>query len=150
MKKLFKSNLDEMKEKKIKTYESRNLWVLTWALLIVIIYQSVMGKDFDAIKGEVIVLLLSCVYMMYYSMKLNVWSSFFKPSLKSNLLLSLIGGFVGGVIAILRILLAGHEIILQYFLIPCATTFILTFALLSFTSFFFIKKEKELENSNDE
>lgn len=150
MKKLFINKLDEMQEQKLTKIEAKNFWVLYWLLFASIIIQLIINPNFKSILPEFILLLISSAYLVFSCLKVNVWSRSFKPSLKSNILLSCLGGFIATIIQILSIYIQHGIFAPQYQIFTFILTFALSFTLLSIASKFFNKKENIIENIEED
>ncbi len=149
MKKLFVNKLDEMQEQKLVKAEAKNFWFLYWLLFASIIIQLIINPNLKSILAEFVVLLASSIYCVFSSLKINIWSRSFKPSLKSNILLSCLSGFIATAITILNIYIQSGAFAPKYQIFTFILTFILSFTLLTITSKIFNKNEDKVENSNE-
>ncbi len=147
MKKLFKNNLDEMQEQKLKTVESKNFWILYTLLTISIFVQIILGSDFKVVLGELTVLGISAVSVSIGSMKNHVWGRSIKPSFKSNVILSLLGGFIAATVSSLAIYMQYNTFEIKLFEITFLSTFSLIFVILLIMLILYNKKEKEINNT---
>lgn len=98
------TKLDEMQEQKLLHIEHRAFWLTYGALLLVIFLELLFGgNDIRLVAGELAVFLLACLYILIYCLKEGIWSRHVQPSVKNNVLFSLLSGLGGGlVIAIIN------------------------------------------------
>lgn len=84
-----KSNLDEMQEMTWLRINHIGMWVALGALLIVILVEFFLGADRKQMLGEVIVVVILCIYLFVNYLRHGIWGKYLKPTLKSNLLISI-------------------------------------------------------------
>lgn len=102
MRKRTPSQLDEMQQAKLLKINSNGMNLCYIGLLAAILIQWLVKRDFSAIIGEVIVFYLLMFYITGASIYEGLWSSKVKPSIRSNLLISLIPAAAVGVLLVLR------------------------------------------------
>ena len=102
MRKRTPSQLDEMQQAKLLKINSNGMNLCYIGLLAAILIQWLVKRDFSAIIGEVIVFYLLMFYITDASIYEGLWSSKVKPSIRSNLLISLIPAAAVGVLLVLR------------------------------------------------
>ena len=102
MRKRTPSQLDEMQQAKLLKINSNGMNLCYIGLLAAILIQWLVKRDFSAIMGEVIVFYLLVFYITGASIYEGLWSSKVKPSIRSNLLISLIPAAAVGVLVVLR------------------------------------------------
>ena len=102
MRKRTPSQLDEMQQAKLLKINSNGMNLCYIGLLAAILIQWLVKRDFSAIIGEVIVFFLLVFYITGASIYEGLWSSKVKPSIRSNLLISLIPAAAVGVLLVLR------------------------------------------------
>ena len=102
MRKRTPSQLDEMQQAKLLKINSNGMNLCYIGLLAAILIQWLVKRDFSAIMGEVIVFYLLVFYITGASIYEGLWSSKVKPSIRSNLLISLIPAAAVGVLLVLR------------------------------------------------
>ena len=102
MRKRTPSQLDEMQQAKLLKINSNGMNLCYIGLLAAILIQWLMKRDFSAIIGEVNVYFLLMLYITGASTYEGLWSSKVKPSIRSNLLISLIPAAAVGVLLVLR------------------------------------------------
>ena len=102
MRKRTPSQLDEMQQAKLLKINSNGMNLCYIGLLAAILIQWLVKRDFSAIMGEVIVFYLLMFYITGASIYEGLWSSKVKPSIRSNLLISLIPAAAVGVLLVLR------------------------------------------------
>lgn len=143
-----KSNLDEMQEQKLLKIEHNGYWLAYAGLIAAILVQGVLGGSFREILGEILVLLVICLYMVWGCLKQGIWARRLNANWKTNFLGSLAAGLVMGVFYAVRcagsIENFGYLIIIG--LISAAFTFLLAFAALSACTWFYRKRREKLDN----
>ncbi len=148
--KKWKSNLDEMQEQELAKLESRTCWLAYWLLVAVILVQMLLSDSFESILGETVVLLILCIYLVVGCLRLGIWDRRMKASRKTNLLVSIIPGFVVGLVTVVRSLhnygYTNFVATAATFLLPFVFTYLLTFALLSLSTAIYRKRKEKLEN----
>ena len=102
MRKRTPSQLDEMQQAKLLKINSNGMNLCYIGLLAAILIQWLVKLDFSAIIGEVIVFYLLVFYITGASIYEGLWSSKVKPSIRSNLLISLIPAAAVGILLFLR------------------------------------------------
>ena len=102
MRKRTPSQLDEMQQAKLLKINSNGMNLCYIGLLAAILIQWLVKRDFSAIIGEVIVFFLLMLYVTGASIYEGLWSSKVKPSIRSNLLISLIPAAAVGLLLFLR------------------------------------------------
>jgi len=102
MRKRTPSQLDEMQQAKLLKINSNGMNLCYIGLLAAILIQWLVKRDFSAIIGEVIVFYLLMFYITGASIYEGLWSSKVKPSIRSNLLISLIPAAAVGILLVLR------------------------------------------------
>lgn len=94
-----KNQLDEMKEMELLKIESRGCWFAFWGLLVVMLVQQfAFGYGFQYFAGEWLLFMILAIYLVISCLKAGIWDRHLKPNLKTNALVSLIGGAVFGFI----------------------------------------------------
>ncbi len=91
-----KNNLDERQEQILLQVEHRGCWLAFWGLLIALMVQFVMGRDFTYMAGEWIVFMVLAVYLVGACAKRGIWDRHFKPDGKTNLIFSAVSAIVFG------------------------------------------------------
>lgn len=144
-----KTNLDEMQEQKLAQLESRTCWLAYWLLLAVILVQVILSSSIEAVLGELVVLLILCIYLVVGCLRLGIWDRRLKSNWKTNLLMSLIPGFAVGLVTLVHSLLAyGYTNFLATaftFLLPFVFTSILAFGALTLCNAIYRKRKEKLE-----
>ena len=148
------SNLDEMQEQKLLKIERNGAWFLFWALLAAMIIQMILGgKDvWRTIAAEWIVFMCFCVYIVIACIKNGIWDRKLKPTLKTNILVSLIAGGVCGLISFVSSYLNYDDllsaVITGIFLF--AGVFALSLAALAASTALYKKRLSKLESAADD
>ena len=146
------TKLDEMQEQKLLHIEHRAFWLTYGALLLVIFLELLFGgNDIRLVAGELAVFLLACLYILIYCLKEGIWSRHVQPSVKNNVLFSLLSGLGGGlVVAIINYYNYGY---LPAALLSFALCFVLCsiacLAMLFFTASIYKKRHAQLEDSDN-
>ena len=149
-----KNNLDERQEQIMLQIEHAGCWIAYWGLLISILVQEIVYRgDFHYIVGEWIVFFILCIYVLTGCIKNGLWDRHIKPTMKNNVIASLIGA---GVIFLFTFLM-----IIRNFpdkpvgavaagLISAAVVFVLCLIALSAAKRATEKKQEELEKEDPE
>lgn len=148
-----KNNLDEMQEKKLLNIEHNGMWLAFWGLLAVIVIQICVGADFKQYAGEWVIFMLLSIYTLICCIKNGIWDRHLKPNLKTNALLSLLGALAVSVIFGILFYRNNREIqLFQLIFISVGGvfTFLLSFAVLQLSSYFYKKRSEILEQEYDE
>ena len=152
MMKKYKSNLDEMQEKKLLEIEHNTYNLALISLIVAIFVQNIFyNGSFENTIGETIVLLIICLYSVFSSIKNGIWDRKFKPNFNTNIKLSLIAALVYG----------GYEFTITYhnyhslagsiaaFVFMVIFAFILTLGTLTVTSKIYKNKKAKLDELAD-
>lgn len=100
-----KNNLDERQEQIMLQIEHVGCWIAYWGLLISILVQEIIYRgDFRYIVGEWIVFFVLCIYVLTGCIKNGLWDRHIKPTMKNNILASLIAAGVIFVFTFLMII----------------------------------------------
>ena len=92
-----KNNLDERQELKLLKIEHNGCWFAFWGLLIAIVIQLVAGSmEVKNVIGEFVVFMSLAVYLVAGCLREGIWDRKLKPTLKTNLVISLIGAAASG------------------------------------------------------
>lgn len=90
-----KSNLDERQEQIMLQIEHVGCWIAYWGLLISILVQEIVYRgDFRYVLAEWIVFMVLCIYVLAGSIRNGLWDRHIKPTVKNNVIASLIAGGV--------------------------------------------------------
>lgn len=93
-----KNNLDEMQELKLLKIEHNGVWFSFWGLLAAISIQACLGATPIQLAGEWIVFMLLAFYMVIACIRAGIWDRRLKPTLKTNLIASIIAAAVCGLV----------------------------------------------------
>ena len=82
--------LDEMQDQKRLQIESRGLWIAYFGIALVILVQAALGGEnlWRNLAGELAVLFVVACYLLPNYIRHGIWSTRWKPTLKTNLLVS--------------------------------------------------------------
>lgn len=145
-----KTKLDEMQEKKLLKLEEAGFWMIFWLLFAAIIVQIVVDGNFKAVIGEIIVLLIASVYIAFSSLKNGVWSKNQTPTLKSNVLTSLIPAILLGVFQAVRAFVVLKKSVTADLLLKIAAVMVVAYlvclALLEVFQHIYNKQRNKLDN----
>ena len=147
-----KNNLDEMQEQKLLKIEHTGCWIAYWGLVISIIVQGIIGSELIGnIAGELCILFVLSIYLTVACIRNGIWDRKFKPTLKTNLSLSLLAGSAAGLVRFIISYRTYHKLIgsIATFVFVMLFTTILCLALLSLSTLFYKKRKKTLENESD-
>ncbi len=93
-----KSNLDERQEQTLLRIEHNGCWLAFWGLLAAIVVQILLDFDFKDLAGEWIVFMLLSLYIAAGCMKQGIWDRRLRPDTSSNIVVSLAGALIAGVL----------------------------------------------------
>ena len=148
-----KNNLDEMQEQKMLKIEHYGFWLAFWGLLAAILIQNFLCEENSPrnITGELIVLICISVYTLVSCLISGIWDRNLKPNLKTNVMISLISGFVCGMFFFFfsyykYAKLAGS---IATGIMLFLEIFVLTLGLLSLCAFIYKKRVKKLESEEE-
>lgn len=148
-----KPKLDEMQEKKLLKLEEAGFWMIFWLLFAAIIVQIVADGNFKAVIGEIIVLLIASVYIAFSSLKNGVWSKNQTPTLKSNVLTSLIPAILLGVFQAVRAFVILKKSVAVDLLLKIAAVMVVAYlvclALLEVFRHIYKKQRDKLDNAGE-
>lgn len=148
-----KNNLDEMQEQKLLRIEHNGAWFAFWGLLIAILIQSLNGgaNEFRNIIGELVVFLGLDLYLLVACMKNGIWDRKLRANTKTNIIVSLVGGTVVGLLYFISSYLKYHKLLgsIATGIIMLSMTAILTFIALSACASIYKKRVKKLEEDGD-
>lgn len=147
--KKWKNNLDEMQEQKLMKLEHNTCWLGYWLLVIAILVQLILTGSVESIKGELVVLVILCLYLVIGCLRLGIWDRHMEANWKTNLLVSPIPGVIVGVVGVITSIrnfgYYGFWTSTLIFAMPFFFTTVLTFALLSLSTAIYHKRKEKLE-----
>ena len=148
-----KNNLDEMQEQKLLRIEHNGVWFAFWGLLVAILIQSLTGgvNEFRNIIGELVVFLGLDLYLLVACMKNGIWDRKLRANTKTNIIVSLVGGTVVGLLYFISSYFKYHKLLgsIATGIIMLSMTAILTFIALSACASIYKKRVKKLEEDSD-
>lgn len=148
-----KSQLDEMQEQKLLKIERNCAWFAFWGLLASIIIQMIIYRgDVRMVAGEWVVFMCFCLYMGIGCMKNGIWERRIRPTLRNNLLASLLAMVVTGIyIGIMNYQNLG---VVSYAITGGAVggvfVFVLCIVALEVSRYFYQKRRDKLDDIEDE
>lgn len=147
--KKWKNNLDEMQEQKLMKLEHNTCWLGYWLLVIAILVQLILTGSVESIKGELVVLVILCLYLVIGCLRLGIWDRHMEANWKTNLPVSPIPGVIVGVVGVITSIrnfgYYGFWTSALIFAMPFFFTTVLTFALLSLSTAIYHKRKEKLE-----
>ena len=147
--KKWKNNLDEMQEQKLMKLEHNTCWLGYWLLVIAILVQLILTGSVESIKGELVVLVILCLYLVIGCLRLGIWDRHMEANWKTNLLVSPIPGVIVGVVGVITSIrnfgYYGFWTSALIFAMPFFFTTVLTFVLLSLSTAIYHKRKEKLE-----
>ncbi len=147
--KKWKNNLDEMQEQNLMKLEHNTCWLGYWLLVIAILVQLIMTGSTESVKGELVVLVILCLYLVIGCLRLGIWDRHMKANWKTNLLVSPIPGIIVGLVGVITSIrnfgYYGFSTLALIFALPFFFTTVLTFALLSLSTAIYRKRREKLE-----
>ena len=148
--KKYKSNLDEMQEKKLLEIEHNTYNLALISLIVAIFVQNIFS--FQNTMGETIVLIIICLYSSLASIKNGIWDRTFKPDFNTNIKLSLIAALVNGGCWFTISYHNYHSLAgsIATFVFMVIFTFFLTLGLLTVTSKIYKNKKVKLDELADQ
>ena len=149
-----KNKLDEMQEQKLLKIEHYGTWIAFWGLLLMIIIQTIAGKEnaLRDIAGEFIILIALSIYLLAACLKNGIWDRRLAPNLKTNFMISMISGFICGIIifAVSSFNYHNFKVAVASGFFTMMFTLALTLLALTVTAAVYKKRLTKLENNVDE
>ena len=102
MRKRDRAQMDEMQKEKLLKINSNGMKLCSLGLLLAILIQWFLRKDFSSLVGELIIYCLLTGYTVTASLYEGLWEDRIRPSWKTNLLLSLAASLALGLILFIR------------------------------------------------
>lgn len=97
--------LDEMLERKLSKIEGTAMLLAFCGLFVAIVVQLVLGMGLRAVAGESAVLLIISVYSTVFGLKNGIWSRSAAPTLKNDIVASIIAAVLMGVVFLIRVMI---------------------------------------------
>ena len=139
-----------MQKEKLLKINSSGMKLCAIGLLIAALVQKCLGKDFAVIAGEIIVFFVLASYISIAYAYEGLWDEKIKPSVRGNLLISLVAAVMIGIGAfILGKINSAFILGILDILIRMGIGFIACFAVLSVLLFFYRKRRNALDNVDD-
>lgn len=149
-----KNMLDEMQDNKLLKIEEFGFWLVFWILVAAILLQALMGTTLKELGGEIVALLAASVYIVFSSLKNGLWTRKATPTLKTNVIASLIPSFIFGAINAIRAFVILQKPIEFHSTIQivamCIGVYILCFVLLEVFRLIYKKRRGKLDDIEDE
>lgn len=151
-----KNNLDEMQEQELLHIEKKGFWSLYFLLAAAVIVETSMGFTLRELAGEAVCFIFASIYVMTACLRKGIWDRRLKADGKTNLLVSLTGGTVAGLVVMMTVLLRFP--VKDHLLGQAAATFFIVFlmtffvcmALLTVCTAVFKRRVKKLEDRAEE
>ncbi|MDO4669674.1 MAG: hypothetical protein Q4A63_07630 [Butyricicoccus pullicaecorum] len=148
-----KTNLDEMQEQKLLKIEHIGFWLGFWGLAVIIYIQIAMGNNsFAYIGGEVVILSIMSLYVVADCIRNGIWDRKRNPTLKNNLIASLIAGLAAGGFWFV-VSYSNYHMLANSFLtftIVFLSVSVLALAALMITSAIYQHKKHQLDRQSDQ
>ena len=148
-----KNNLDEMQEQKLLKIEHNGVWLAFWGLAVSILIQGLNSgvNEFRNIIGELVVFLGLDLYLLVACIKNGIWDRKLRANAKTNVIVSLVGGTIIGLLYFTSSYLKYHKLLgsIATGIIMLSTTALLTFITLSVCASIYKKRVKKLEEDGD-
>ena len=106
MRKPDQTQLDEMQQGKLLKIHSNGMNLCYIGLLAAILIQWLVKRDFSSIIGEGIIFFALVIYVACAYLYEGIWDSRLKPSMKTNLLVSLLPAAAVGILLFVRNILS--------------------------------------------
>lgn len=154
MKKL-KNNLDERQEQAMLRIEHNGCWFAFWGLFVVMVVEYIAFgyKDVRAVAGEWFIFMILAIYLAIDCTKNGIFDRRLKPTMKTYIVCSLIGGVVAGAIFTIvqyRRFPEFSEIAVGLGTIMGGITFVLIFVCLKWSAKKIKDQEKKAEEAYEE
>lgn len=148
-----KNNLDERQEQTLLRIEHNGFWITFFGLFISIIAQTfIFGYDIKTMAGELVLLMISSIYVVIACLKNGIWDRRLKANTGTNLIISIIAGLVPGALMFYRVYSDFPDKLygsLAAGAFAAVFTFALCFAALSISAHAYKKRLEKLESASD-
>lgn len=142
-----KNNLDEMQEQKLLKIEHNSAWLAFWGLLAAIVIQVCLGANLYQILAEWLVFMILAIYLLVGCLKAGIWDRKLKPTLKSNIVVSICAALITGLIFGISNYINYKDLTVSLFTLGIITfaVLILCFAALEISRLIYKKRTSTLE-----
>ena len=143
-----KNNLDERQEQMLLQVEHRGCWLAFWGLLIALMVQFILGRDFNYMAGEWILFMVLAVYLVGGCAKRGIWDRYFKPDEKTNLIFAAVSALVFGGVMFAKVYRNYPDKPIGSIasgVFTAGFTFVIVFATLSVMAGIVTKRQKDLD-----
>ena len=149
-----KNNLDEMQEMNALKIAERSFWIMFFGLVIAILVQNLLYREnlLRYVAGEMIILCAGGAYQVAANIRKGIWSRTIKATEKSNFVVSFICSAIFSVMfGVINYMRFGEgEIALKSAVVFFGFIFILCYIVLSVMLIVWKKKNRELEEDEEE
>ena len=149
-----KNMLDEMQDNQLLKIEEFGFWLVFWVLFAAVLLQALLGTTLKELMGEIAALLAASVYIVFSSLKNGLWTRKVTPTLKTNVIASLIPSFIFGAVNAVRAFVILKKPIefrsTIQIVAMCVGVYILCFALLEVFRLIYKKRRGKLDDIEDE
>ena len=149
-----KATLDEMQDKHLLIIEETGFWLAFCGLGVAVILQLILGSGLRAVAGELFVLFLQSIYLVYHCMKSGIWSRSIAPTRKNNALFSCFPSAFIGVLAAVKAFILSHNPVSAEFIFQIvatmAITYLLCYLILEAMRTGYNKRRSKLDSSEDD
>ena len=149
-----KNNLDEMQGMNALKIAERSFWIMFYGLVIAILVQNLLYREnlLRYVAGEMIILCAGGAYQVAANIRKGIWSRTIKATAKSNFVVSFICSAIFSVMfGVINYMRFGEgEIALKSAVVFFGFIFILCYIVLSVMLIVWKKKNRELEEDEEE
>ena len=151
-----KSNnmLDEMQDNKLLKTEEFGFWLVFWVLAAAVLLQALMGTTLKELMGEMAALSVASVYIVFSGLKNGLWTRKYTPTLKTNVITSLIPSFIFGAVNAVRAFVILKKPIelgaTVRIAVMCVGVYILCFAIMEVFRCVYKKRRRKLDDIEEE
>lgn len=145
--------MDEMQDMKLLRIEEAGFWLLFWVSFGSILLQLLMGAGLLQIAGEAVILFLASVFIVVSCLRNGLWSRGRAPTLKGNLLVSLLPAALVGILFSVRAFLILRRSLslgtVGTILLMMLPVYIVCFAVLEGLRLIYRKRRSQLDGEDD-
>ena len=146
------NNLDERQEMTLLQIEHRGCWLAFWMLVVSLGVQLLLDANSAYMAGEWTVLMVLSVYIAGACIKNGIWDRKWKPTPKTNLMLSVVTGLVLGTLYFIVSYRHFHKIYgsIATGVMMFLSGMIFSFAILSLSAWMYKKRIQKMEEIMDD
>lgn len=147
------TQFDEMQENNLLKIQETGLWLIFWALTAAICIQALIGTTLKEIAGEMIALALASIYIGATSLKNGLWARRYQPTIKVNLIMSIVPSLILGVLFVIRSVVILNRTLAEsaiVIIISMAAVYVVCFAVLEIMRYVYKTRRRQLDEAGDE